>query len=239
VVAIVSPRRTYGFLAAVYPPGRTFSDDDSRLLAAYAGHVGAALDSLVALDSATRNRDTSVALLALAHELAEVTTSNQMAARLATAIIPVVSRTGASVWLSDHDGMVLTAIGGEGRLVDARLDADFVRAGHPLIVDAGMVPTAIIDSLGGAGIERVALAPIVVRGEVLGVTAAGSAGPALISDRDLIARLAGLADQAATALDNARLLERAHHDAFHDHLTGLANRALIEDHVGGRRPGLR
>ena len=239
VVDIVSARRSYGRLAALFPAGRTFSEMDRRMLAAYAVHVAAALDSLVALDTATRNHQTSMALLDLARELAAVTTSDQMARRLATAIIPVLSCTSSSVWLGDADGFALRAVGGEGTLSDQRLGSGAIpalaaasMAGRPVIVHADAVPVAIRGSLGTAA-DSVVVAPIVVRGEVLGVAAAGFDGTAPISDRDLVARIAALADQAGTALDNARLLERVHHDALHDRLTGLPNRALIEDRVTG------
>ena len=83
-----------------------------------------------------------------------------------------------------------------------------------------------------SSITQVALATITVRDEVLGVAVAGfSADATTVRCQDLVPRLSGLADHAATALDNARLLERIHHDALHDRLTGLPNRALIEDRV--------
>ena len=237
VVEVVSPRRRYGHLAAFYPPGESLPDTSRRMLSAYAAHVAAALDSLVALDTATRNHQTSVALLELARELAAVTTSDQMAMRLATAIIPVISCTSSSVWLGDGDGFALRAVGGDGVLCDARLGSGAIpalaaasMAGRPVIVHADAAPSAVRTSL-GTSVDRVVLAPIVVRGEVLGVAAAGFSGTTPMADRDLVARIAALADQAGTALDNARLLERVHHDALHDRLTGLPNRALIEDRV--------
>jgi diguanylate cyclase (GGDEF)-like protein len=93
----------------------------------------------------------------------------------------------------------------------------------------------------------VAVVPIVARGEFLGVvTAATSDGRQPLAFRDdTEARLVGLAKQAAVALSNARLLaqERAtlselrrseaqvKHQAAHDALTGLANRALFGDRL--------
>jgi len=229
VVDVVSPRRSYGWLAALYPAGRSFSDVDRRMLTAYAGHVAAALDALVALDTATRNHETSVALLELARELAAVTTSDQMAVRLAAAIIPVLSCTSSSVWLFDGSGYALSAVGGDGVPFDTRLGLHSVGDG-PSMLPVADAPVAVRSSL-DAGVQRVLLAPILVRGETLGVAAAGFGATLSLPERDLLARIAALADNAGIALDNARLLERVHHDALHDRLTGLPNRALIEDRV--------
>ena len=76
-----------------------------------------------------------------------------------------------------------------------------------------------------------ALTPIEAHGEVLGVVLADwadlDAAPAF--DATLRERLAGLADQGASALSGARLLEQVTHQAHHDPLTGLPNRALFAD----------
>ena len=78
------------------------------------------------------------------------------------------------------------------------------------------------------------VAPLFANRAFLGVVAAnfGPEAPAdSIDDADLHERLSGLADQAATALQNLELLETVSHMAWHDALTGLPNRRLFEDRV--------
>ncbi len=82
--------------------------------------------------------------------------------------------------------------------------------------------------------EASVIAPLVAADEFLGVVAANYLRPlpaSVARGRDLHERLSGLADQAATSLQNARLLERISHMAWHDVLTGLPNRRLLEDRV--------
>jgi diguanylate cyclase (GGDEF)-like protein len=70
--------------------------------------------------------------------------------------------------------------------------------------------------------------PLVADDEVLGIATAswGAAEtPALLDD--VLTRLRGVADQASTALQKARLLEAVRHRASHDALTGLPNRVLF------------
>src|SRR6185312_11076729 len=78
-------------------------------------------------------------------------------------------------------------------------------------------------------------------GSFLGVAAAGwRQGEAPESlEGDVLARLSGIADQAATALQKARLLETVRHQATHDALTGLPNRVLFVERLQaalGRTP---
>jgi diguanylate cyclase (GGDEF)-like protein len=79
----------------------------------------------------------------------------------------------------------------------------------------------------------VVVVPVVARGRFLGVVAAAvrEDGDVLRGDEDLIERLSGLADHAATALENAALLEQVRHQALHDPLTGLPNQRLLVDRI--------
>lgn len=215
VVEIASARRAYGWLAAMVPPTKALVDSDRRRLQAYADHAAAALDAVVALETARRHRDTSTALLELGRALAEVRTSDQTIEQLVTAMRPVLGCGSARIYLQNDGGVAIASTIGD----------------HPAVLEIDDAPRVVRDGMSPA-ITRVAIAPISVRGEVLGVAVAGfTAEENAVSVRDLLARLSGLADHAATALDNARLLEQLNHDALHDRLTGLPNRVLVEDRV--------
>ena len=75
--------------------------------------------------------------------------------------------------------------------------------------------------------------PIIANGVAVGrVVASVTHNPERLQrDPDLAGRLLALSGQAATAIGNARLLERIRHQALHDALTGLPNRVLILDRV--------
>jgi diguanylate cyclase (GGDEF)-like protein len=85
--------------------------------------------------------------------------------------------------------------------------------------------------------------PLLSGGVFLGVaTASWASGEAPAGlDGDVLARLRGVGDQAATALENARLLATVRHQATHDALTGLPNRVLfsrqLEEQLAGTAPG--
>jgi diguanylate cyclase (GGDEF)-like protein len=80
------------------------------------------------------------------------------------------------------------------------------------------------------GMRSMAMLPLIARGAAIGTVELYSSDPRSFSQRTLeLAR--SLADEAAMALDNARLYEELRHQAFHDGLTGLANRGLFGDRV--------
>ena len=120
------------------------------------------------------------------------------------------------------------------RAVDLPELASLKRDRKPFSYDVEDSVSPILQKLlRSEGLKRCAVVPIQARGEFLGVVAAGFGDDQreLSKDRrvNLYTRLRGLADQGATALDNADLLERVQAQALHDALTGLPNRLLIED----------
>ena len=103
-----------------------------------------------------------------------------------------------------------------------------------MVLDSSTDDPFLRNLLHRSGTAASVVAPLFAAGEFLGVIAAnfGTEAPTpSIHDPDLHERLSGVADQAATAIQNLELLEKVSHMAWHDALTGLPNRRLFEDRV--------
>ncbi len=97
-----SNRRRYGRLAAVNPTGRFFPQE-RVVLQAYARLAAAALDSAAAVEEARRQAESARALLELSNSLAEIATTDEMAAHIARAVTAVIGCDRAAVILFEPD----------------------------------------------------------------------------------------------------------------------------------------
>ncbi|MCU1428289.1 MAG: hypothetical protein JWL83_2289 [Actinomycetia bacterium] len=245
IVDVTSGTRHFGRLAALYPPGARFFPAERRLLEAYAATAAAALNVATALEEARRQNETARALLALASSLTDARTVDAVAQTLATAIPAVVGSPRASVLVWDADEARLTYRGIEG--VSAELEAvmratvllpeetpelqRMLSAPTPMVLDATDASPALCAVLHAADVERVCIVPLLAHGDFHGVVTAPIERDFDLAP-DMWERLQGLANQGATALENARLVEQVHHQALHDSLTGVPNRLLLEDRLG-------
>ncbi|HZU78785.1 MAG TPA: diguanylate cyclase [Acidimicrobiales bacterium] len=249
IVDVASADATFGRLVALYPEGQRFLPEERRLLAAYAGHAAAVLATAAALAEARERAETIGALFDLATALSEVGTVDEVADRLARALPPVVDCERASVFVFEPRDAVLVCRGQseadpyddgpEGRRRGIRLDRSLLTrlTRHPEPVRFGHHPALDLSDngtwseLGAAvGCSFGVVMPIVARHSLLGLVVAGSGRWSLgAPDEGLRDRLLGVAGIAATALDNARLLDQIRHQAGHDGLTGLPNARLLDE----------
>jgi diguanylate cyclase (GGDEF)-like protein len=258
VADIASARCTYGKLGAVYAQQEPFFPEEQQLLVAYARQAAAALDAATALEEARARHATSRALLQLAQSLANLAAPEEAAERLAAAVPGVVAadRSTVSFWDAMTQRLSTVAVHGWPAELEPLVEmftvgpsdtpelADMLTDSRPRCYRRGSTGDDLVeDAMEQFRLGSVAVVPIVARGEFLGIVTAATAGdqPPLDFNDDTEARLVGLANQAAVALSNARLLaqERAtmaelrrseakiKHQAAHDALTGLPNRALF------------
>jgi diguanylate cyclase (GGDEF)-like protein len=249
VVDVASPVRRYGRLAAIHLQGGRFFVQETMMLQVYARLAAAALDSATALAEARTQARAANALLTLSSSLAEVVGVDEVAGKLVRAVREVVDCDRSSVILVDPEtGLAqIAATDGYPPELDAELRALQFSAAQQrewLAADAhfstgtdlGTDPdghSSLSVVLSRHRIAGIAYVPISANGEILGWLAASVTDRAtrLANGHDVTARLRGIAGQAATAVRNARLLDQIRHQALHDALTGLPNRALILDRV--------
>jgi diguanylate cyclase (GGDEF)-like protein len=242
-VPVRSSRRDYGRLLARHDAGQRFFDHERALLEVYARYAAAALDSATALAEAQRRHEQASALLRLARALASAGTSGEVARRLVDSVPDVVDCDRVCVYLWDGERIVRRAAsdaegdGGEFGVVP--------RPGGPvdrLVRDPRPDPLFVSPDSGDPGLRALSaslgtlatiIVPLISRDRFLGVltVAVRSRAERLEAGPDLLDRLFGVAAQATTALENGRLLDQITHQALHDSLTGLANRARLTQRV--------
>ncbi|MCU1615526.1 MAG: Diguanylate cyclase protein [Frankiales bacterium] len=247
VVDVASSRRFHGRLAAVYRSGEGGVGDEASLLSAYAGHAAAALDLIFALEETRQEADRAGALLSLAHELAAAGDAAETCSVVAGALPRVINCSRASVMLWEPADGLLRTVASFGmtpeqtrRLMSAVLRPEdspelvgMLTDREPRILRDQTSSPALRALLEGVGSAHVVAVPLLAGSTFLGVAAVGwTDGQAPESlDGDVLARLRGVGDQASTALQKARLMETVRHQATHDALTGLPNRALFVERM--------
>ena len=242
VVEVASASRHYGRLMAASPAG-AFFPHERELLDVYARYAATVLDTATAFEEARRREEQSRALLELSRAMAAASTSDEVARRLADAVPAVVDcdRVGAFVWDEAEDALVCRAVTGDGEMVrdlrirpaDTRVLADQVERPKPgpIFFDSETDDPFVAAIMRQTGSRALIVVPIVAHDHFYGSLHVSVAERAerLQPTPALLNLLAGVVAQAATALDNARLIETMAHQARFDNLTGLlGHRAFHE-----------
>ncbi|HWX74829.1 MAG TPA: GAF domain-containing protein, partial [Solirubrobacteraceae bacterium] len=256
VVEVTSSRCRYGQLIARYPGDTEFFPQEKELLELYAKHAAAVLDMATALQDAARRHDQVSALLSLSHALAMAGTSEEIAERLAASVPDVVDCDRIAVWLWDHLEQKLGCVASAGRSpeevellrelsirpTDTPHLAQMIAVPEPQFFDVATEDPFLAELMAKLGVVGLVAVPIVAREIFLGLLSVSvvQRPERLRSDRELLGRLTGVAALAANAIQNGQLVDKLHHKASHDALTGLLNRVGFRRHIervlAGTRP---
>ena len=248
VAEVASRTRRYGRLTAISPVG--FFPHEREILEVYASYAATALDTATALEESRRQHARSRALLGLAERVATATSSQAVAEQLIEATPAVIDCDRVMVFLWNEDRGELRCAARTGRDLDSRIRDLVVRAAdtphlaemlrrpeaQPRFFDRSVVDPFLASLVSGRDVRAVTLIPIFAHGRFYGVLVASVVDrpERLAPSEDLRDRLAGVAAQAATALDNAELIERISHRARHDSLTGLLGHGAFHEALGAQ-----
>jgi diguanylate cyclase (GGDEF)-like protein len=251
VAEVASQTRHYGRLMAASLSGGFFPQERD-MFEVYARFAASVLDTATALDDARHRHKESQALLELAKAVAAVSTSKEVAQSLVDAAPSVVDCDGVAVFLWSDPEQALTCRAiteryGEasGALRDLRIrpsDTPHVAElmenpePSPFFFEAN-TPDAFVGAvMRQMGSSALIVVPIVAHGRFYGIlnVSVTDRPERLRPNPALKDRLAGVVAQAATALENSRLMETMAHQARHDSLTGLLGHRAFHEALSDR-----
>jgi len=218
--------QTIGALSVSDRAGRAFSAAEAQLLQAFADQAALALDNARLYAETTRRRHEAEELARLAQTLTESLDVSDVVGRTVESVIPLFAARSSVLRLTQPDGsLVALALGGASR--------EGFEPGHVLPPGQGLLGRAVVEAraiwsadvlddpgvnvsddlregLRRSGDGAVLAVPLRVKGMVIGALGIGDHRGRAFTDEEAHL-LQAFADQAALALENARLfsLERA------------------------------
>lgn len=245
VAEVGSQRSKYGRLVAIYRSANAILNEERELLDVYSRYAAAALDSATSLFEARHRHAEANALLELARTLASTGSRAETAVRLSKAVPSVVGCDQADLLTWDeqrHEFMRVDdrEFGAEVAHEPSGIDPHVAQPFAQRLV-APEAPAVFIDADATDSHERgvlsnlkaaaASLVPIRSNDRFLGVLVLWVDGDAdrLRPTPELASLLSGVAAHATSALENSILLDAITHQARHDGLTGLTNRAYFAE----------
>jgi GAF domain-containing protein/DNA-binding response OmpR family regulator len=193
-----------------------FGEADSRLLSTIATNVGIAIANARLYQETGRRASEMAALAELGREVGSLLELDPILRRIAERACELLDADTSAVFLEDDDGRRLVPAIALGELAELILQ-DTITPGEGVIGDLAVRGAAEVvnDVAGDARAvpipgeveqeERLMAAPLLARGRVIGMMAVWRYAPAAMFTDDDLNFLVGLSQQAAIAIENARL----------------------------------
>ena len=233
--------RMLGAISAQSYRTGAYTKDDLDLLQGIADLAGVAVDNALKVAELEARRSEAEQLEEIGRVLASSLQTKEVLSKVVEAVQTVLKTDGACVWLcesadgaageiAEAGGDVVLPVGAPWQLT-GRLAETLIDRRVPVVVDdlsiADEVPIDLRKQLQYGSAVAV---PLLVGGKVVGVLSAGSRNEKNFALDD-VAVLQRLANQAAVALENARLHADVQALSLTDALTGLPNRRRLEIHL--------
>jgi diguanylate cyclase (GGDEF)-like protein len=254
-VAIGSPPRAVGVLTIDDPQPERFSADDVRLAAAAAAHIAPTIEQARMSAERTSHLRAATAIRRLLQEGSRAVSVEEAGEALARVTQEAIEAEQATLLMRDeHDRIKhLKTVGANGdfertlRSHVAGLPADDVRLwriaardAKPIFVEnaaaSRVLPAEVVEAL---GLKSYVAFPLLAEESALGlVLCSHTTAPRhwTNEERQLVAQLALegslVVENAALRATEQQRLDELSHQAFHDSLTELPNRALFADRLG-------
>ncbi|HXQ95386.1 MAG TPA: sensor domain-containing diguanylate cyclase [Candidatus Acidoferrales bacterium] len=219
-----------------------FDERDLRLMSVLADAAGSAIESARASEELQRREREMRSLLAMSSEVAQTLDPVMVAGRISAHVASALEADRVVIGLWERERDVMRTLGAFPRVDDRHTThalAEFPDTRrvlvdqHPSVNVVGRpdADPAEVRALRGLGMGASLVVPLVVKGESLGVVAV-STHEAQPFDDDAIRFALTMANEAAMALENARLYAAARDLADRDPLTNFFNHRYLHERLG-------
>lgn len=228
--------RVLGVINAESAQLDAFTEADMRLLNTIAGQLGTAIEKLRLFGAEQKQREQSETLREVAAILGSATDSSRVLDLILDQLKRVVPFDSASIQILKDDRLSIRAVAGTigAEAIGFELPLSEDKFAHPIIYqhrtilyeDIGNHP-AWLHAPGAEGVKSWIGAPLIVRGECIGVLTVDGYEANQFSGADA-QLVSSFAIHAGIALENARLLEEAE-DAYMQTVSALASAIDVRD----------
>jgi GAF domain-containing protein len=237
---LLAAGRVVGVLVVLTQPRRRFTDEEQRLLGLLTGQAAIAITNALHLEEAERRRRVAESLAELGRVIAQSLDLTVVGRRIVEAVRPLFAAQSAGLFRRDAEGGELTAVAistGVGAYVERDNTSDaMVRVVDQALTSRQSVQSRAVDGAGGRSPSALAV-PLIAQDRAVGALAVfGEANRTFAAEE--IALMQAFADQAAHALENARLyadtVQRQHEAEELARVAALLTESLDVDSVTER-----